>query len=91
MWQIDREHCRITGATHNKPWALIGAIFFLSQLVGLPATFSAPALVRRFGATLVILPARTVGGVALGIMGTVINLPVAMVMFLLTRAAEEEA
>ncbi len=88
MWQIDREHCRITGATHNKPWALIGAIFFLSQLVGLPATFSAPALVRRFGATLVILPARTVGGVALGIMGTVINLPVAMVMFLLTRAAE---
>jgi MFS family permease len=67
---------------------LIGAIFFLSQLVGLPATFSAPALVRRFGATLVILPARTVGGVALGIMGTVINLPVAMVMFLLTRATE---
>jgi MFS family permease len=66
----------------------IGAVFFLSQLVSLPATFSAPALVRRFGATLVILPARTVGGVALGVMGTVINLPVAMVMFLLTRAAE---
>ncbi|HJP30537.1 MAG TPA: MFS transporter [Candidatus Latescibacteria bacterium] len=66
----------------------IGAIFFLSQLVGLPATFTAPALVRRFGATLTILPARTVGGLALGVMGTVINLPVAVLMFLLSRAAE---
>ena len=35
-----------------------------------------------------ILPARTVGGIALGVMGTFINLPVALVMFLLTRAAE---
>ena len=66
----------------------IGAIFFLSQLVSLPATFTAPALVRRFGATMTILPARTVGGIALGVMGTFINLPVALVMFLLTRAAE---
>ncbi|MFT5089358.1 MAG: MFS family permease [Candidatus Latescibacterota bacterium] len=66
----------------------IGGIFFLSQLVGLPATFSAPALVRRFGATLTILPARSVGGIALGIMGSFINLPVAIGMFLISRAAE---
>jgi len=66
----------------------IGAIFFLSQLVGLPATFSAPALVRRFGATLTILPARSVGGLALGIMGSFISLPIAIIMFLVSRAAE---
>lgn len=68
--------------------AMIGAIFFLSQLVGLPATFSAPALVRRFGPTLTILPARTIGGSALGIMGSFISLPVAVPMFLLSRMAE---
>ena len=55
----------------------IGAIFFLSQLAGLPATFAAPTLVRRFGPTLTILPARTVGGSALGIMGAFISLPLA--------------
>ena len=72
---------------HIGPVA-IGAIFFLSQLVGLPATFSAPALVRKFGATLTILPARAVGGGALGVMGTFISLPVAVPMFLLARASE---
>ncbi len=66
----------------------IGAIFFLSQLVGLPATFSAPALVRRFGATLTILSARSIGGLALGLMGAFINLPVAIFTFLISRAAE---
>ena len=66
----------------------IGATFFLSQLVSLPATFSAPALVRRFGATLTILPARAIGGGALGIMGAFISLPIAVPMFLLVRATE---
>jgi len=68
--------------------AMIGTIFFFSQLVGLPATFSAPALVRRFGATLTILPTRIIGGCALALMGTFINLPVAISMFLLSRMAE---
>lgn len=66
----------------------IGAIFFLSQLAGLPATFAAPTLVRRFGPTLTILPARTVGGSALGIMGAFISLPLAVPMFLLVRIGE---
>jgi MFS family permease len=66
----------------------IGATFFLSQLVSLPATFSAPALVRRFGATLTIVPARAIGGGALGIMGAFISLPIAVPMFLLVRATE---
>ena len=66
----------------------IGATFFLSQVVSLPATFSAPALVRRFGATLTILPARAIGGGALGIMGAFISLPIAIPMFLLVRATE---
>ena len=66
----------------------IGAIFFLSQLAGLPATFAAPTLVRRFGPTLTILPARTVGGSALGIMGVFISLPLAVPMFLLVRIGE---
>ena len=68
--------------------AAIGATFFLSQLFSLPATISAPALVRRFGSTLTILPARVIGGGAVGIMGTLVSLPVAIPMFVLTRAAE---
>ncbi len=68
--------------------AAIGAIFFLSQLAGLPATFAAPTLVRRFGPTLTILPARTMGGSALGIMGAFISLPLAVPMFLLVRIGE---
>ena len=68
--------------------AAIGAIFFLSQLAGLPATFAAPTLVRRFGPTLTILPSRIMGGSALGIMGAFISLPVAVPMFLLARIGE---
>ena len=68
--------------------AAIGAIFFLSQLAGLPATFAAPTLVRRFGPTLTILPARTMGGSALGLMGAFISLPLAIPMFLLVRIGE---
>jgi MFS family permease len=75
------------GELHMGP-AAIGAIFFLSQLVGLPATLSAPALVRRFGATLTILPARAIGGGALGVMGAIVSLPVAVPMFLLARIGE---
>lgn len=68
--------------------AMIGVIFFLSQLVGLPATFSAPTLVRRFGVTLTILYTRIVGGGALGLMGAFISLPVAVPMYLLSRMVE---
>ncbi len=68
--------------------AAIGAIFFLSQLAGLPATFAAPTLVRRFGPTLTILPSRIMGGSALGIMGAFISLPLAIPMFLLVRIGE---
>ena len=72
---------------HLTPVA-IGVTFFLSQVVSLPATFSAPTLLRRFGATRTILPTRAIGGSALGIMGSVISLPVAVLMFLVSRAAE---
>ncbi len=68
--------------------AAIGAVFFLSHLVGLPFTFSVPALVRRFGATLTILVSRAVSGGAVGIMGALVTLPVAVPMFLLARAGE---
>ena len=68
--------------------AAIGAVFFLSHLVGLPFTFSVPALVRRFGATLTILASRAVSGGAVGIMGALVTLPVALPMFLLARAGE---
>ena len=68
--------------------ASIGAVFFLSHLVGLPFTFSVPALVRRFGSTLTILASRAAGGGAVGVMGAFISLPVAVPMFLLGRASE---
>lgn len=66
----------------------IGAIFFLSQLCSLPATFSAPSLVRKFGATLTILSARVIGGLSIGAMGVFVGLPVAVPMFLVTRLTE---
>ncbi len=72
---------------HIGPVA-IGAVFFLSHLVGLPFTFSVPALVRRFGSTLTILTSRAAGGGAVGIMGAFVSLPVAIPMFLLARAGE---
>ena len=68
--------------------AAIGAVFFLSHLVGLPFTFSVPALVRRFGSTLTILASRLAGGGAVGFMGAFISLPVALPMFLVGRAGE---
>ena len=68
--------------------AAIGAIFFLSQLVSLPTTFGAPSLVRWLGTTAAILCARSIGGGAVAVMGAVINLPVAVAMFLLVRAGE---
>jgi predicted MFS family arabinose efflux permease len=72
---------------HLGPVA-IGVTFFLSQLFSLPATLSAPSLVRKFGATLTILSARVIGGVSIGIMGAFIGLPVAVPMFLVTRLTE---
>ena len=68
--------------------AMIGTIFFLSQLVSLPVTFSAPALVRKFGTTLTVLSVRAIGGGALGVMGAFISLSVAVPMFLLVRITE---
>lgn len=68
--------------------AVIGTIFFFSQLAGLPATLSTPWLVRRFGPTLTILSARTAGGVTLGLIGSVTSLPLAIGGFLISRAAE---
>ncbi|NKB68285.1 MAG: MFS transporter [Candidatus Latescibacteria bacterium] len=68
--------------------AAIGFIFFLSQLVGLPATFGVPALVRRWGVTRTIVAARSLGGSAVGIMGPLISLPLAVPMFLLVRIGE---
>ena len=66
----------------------IGTVFFLSQIICLPATFSTPTLLRKFGAPLTILPARAIGGSALGIMGTFISLPVAVPMYFVARVAE---
>ena len=73
---------------HNLGPAAIGAIFFLSQLVSLPATFAAPTMVRRFGATSTILAARGFGGGAVGVMGSLVSLPVTVVMFLFARIGE---
>ena len=73
---------------HHIGPAAIGVIFFVSQLVSLPATFGAPTLVRKFGTTLTVLTTRLLGGGAFAIMGAVISLPLAVLMFLLTRIAE---
>ena len=66
----------------------IGVIFFLSQVLSLPSPLMAPGFVRRFGAMATFLPMRSIWGLAVGIMGTFISLPVAIVTFLISRVSE---
>ena len=68
--------------------ATIGLIFFLSQGVGLFSTVSAPALDRRLGSTLAIVPVRLLGALCLGGMGWMIDFHLAVLLFLGMAATE---
>jgi predicted MFS family arabinose efflux permease len=66
----------------------IGIIFFLSLALGLPCTLSAPGMLRRFGATFTLVPLRAIGAIALSILGFWLNLPFAVLLFLISTALE---
>ncbi|AWT59785.1 MAG: hypothetical protein DF168_00980 [Candidatus Moanabacter tarae] len=67
---------------------VIGVIYFLSEFLSLPSIIIVPKLMRRFGAPLTMFPLRSIWGGAIGIMGTVISLPISIVMFLISRVSE---
>ena len=68
--------------------AAIGLIFFLTQGVGLVSTVSAPALGRRLGPTLAIVPVRVSGSLFLALLGWMLDLHLAVLVFAAVAAAE---
>ena len=71
--------------------ATIGAIFTLSQAVGVPSAVAAPALSRRFGATVTIVLLRLLGAVCLGLLGGSQSLLLGVLVLLVFWAAESAA
>lgn len=67
---------------------VIGLVFFLSQVVAVPCTVLAPALVRRMGPILTIVPTRIVGSLALICLGFLDNLPLGLFCFLVVGVVE---
>ena len=72
----------------NTATAVIGTIFFVSMVVGLPFTMSAPGMNRRFGPTLTVVPLRALGAFALGAIGLWLNFPLAVALFMVSIALE---
>lgn len=68
--------------------ATIGTIFFVSMGVGLPSTLAAPALARRFGPTLTIVPVRLLGALCIGALGWAGHFYLVIGLFLLSAATE---
>lgn len=67
---------------------IIGAVFFLSQVVAVPSTILAPALARRFGSIRTVVPTRIIGSLGLIAMGLTDNLTLGIGFFLLAGVVE---
>jgi MFS family permease len=72
----------------HVPTAVIGTVFFVGMVLGLPLTMSAPGMSRRFGPIMTIVPLRAVGAVALTLMGLWLDFPIAVALFLISTAVE---
>lgn len=68
--------------------ALIGVIFFLSQVIAVPSIVLAPGMARRFGAVKTIVPTRIVGSIALAFLGLTGNLYGAIALILIASVVE---
>ena len=68
--------------------AVIGTIFFVSMGVGLPSTVAAPALERRFGPTLTVVPLRLLGAAAIALLGLATDFYSAVLLFLISNVME---
>jgi len=53
----------------GTPTELIGVVFFIAQIVTVPATVAAPAMARRWGVVKTIVPLRVLGAITLMCLG----------------------
>jgi MFS family permease len=68
--------------------AVIGVIFFLSQVIAVPSIVLAPGMARRFGAVKTIVPTRIVGSIAIAFLGLTGNLYGAIALTLIAAVVE---
>lgn len=68
--------------------ALIGIVFFVAQIVTVPATVVAPAMARRLGTVRTIVPTRIVGSISLACLGLSGNIWEALVLVLIGATVE---
>ena len=68
--------------------ALIGIVFFVAQIVTVPATVAAPGMARRWGAVKTIVPCRVIGAIAIVCLGVSGNLWWALVLVLIGATTE---
>ena len=68
--------------------ALIGVIFFVAQIVTVPATVMAPGMARRLGAVRTIVPFRTIGSISLACLGLTGHLWEALILVLIGATVE---
>lgn len=68
--------------------ALIGVVFFVAQIVTVPATVAAPEMSRRWGAVRTIVPLRVIGSVSIICMGLSGNIWEALIFILIGTTAE---
>ena len=68
--------------------ALIGIVFFVAQIVTVPATVLAPAMARRLGAVKTIVPTRIVGSLSLACLGMTGDIWMALVLVLIGATVE---
>ena len=72
----------------STPTQMIGVIFFIAQIVTVPATVLAPAMVRSFGPVKTIVPCRILGSFSLAYLGFVGDIWLALPLILVSATAE---
>jgi MFS family permease len=68
--------------------AMIGVIFFVAQIITVPATVAAPAMARRWGAVKTIVPCRVIGSVSIVCLGMSGHIWEALIFILIGATAE---
>ncbi|MEE2754779.1 MAG: MFS transporter, partial [Candidatus Latescibacterota bacterium] len=67
---------------------LIGVIFFVAQIVTVPATVAAPEMARRWGAVRTIVPCRMIGSISIVCLGLSGHIWAALIFILIGATAE---
>ena len=72
----------------ETPTAFIGIVFFVAQIVTVPATVLAPAMARRLGTVRTIVPTRILGSLSLACLGMSANIWEALALVLIGATVE---